>query len=171
MMKNMMFINSWYESEHESAAMWSLYGNQGSNIAIISDAKRLHDALFNDDVEQSVFCGRVKYLDYEKEVIKLHSAAASHNAFNTFLRKRKSFEHEHEVRLMTLFSGEGATVDQNNKPNGLDIKVSLPTLVSSILVSPSASPWFVDAVKDVVAKYGLSPGLVSKSSFNDGPLY
>ena len=53
------YINCWYLSEHESAAMWRLYGGAEAGIAIRSTYSRLQHAF--RDVVEPVHVGLVQY--------------------------------------------------------------------------------------------------------------
>src|SRR5215470_12532868 len=83
------FISSWHLNERESAAMWKLYTRTDESIAIESTFAALRDCLPNN-----VFLGLVKDIDYETEWVP------EGNFFYPFLHKRKSFEHEREVRAI-----------------------------------------------------------------------
>ncbi len=164
--KNLVFVNCWHESDHESAAMWKLYGNEGSNVALVTTVERL-SAAFKDSTKPEIMCGRVKYLDYAKDNIPMG------NALTPFLRKRKSFSFESEVRLLVLDAPEGEElkITPDHKPAGIDVKAHLPTMIVSVLISPKSPTWFVNTVKDVTQKYGLNPDMVVRSQFDEGPLY
>src|SRR5690348_8918219 len=92
MLRKSISINCWYANSYESAAMWKMYAGVGDSIAIRSSVGRLQDALSKDS--RRVFIGKIKYIDYRKDSIELG------NIFSPYLRKRKSFEHESEVRLI-----------------------------------------------------------------------
>jgi hypothetical protein len=83
------YINCWHENLYESEAMWKLYTvslNQG--IAIKTTYKRLYQSLGG---EPHISIGRVNYMDYEKSFAGIN---------DSFWFKRKSFEHEKEVRAV-----------------------------------------------------------------------
>jgi len=171
-MKNTLFANCWHEADYESAAMWRLYGEEGFNLALVSTVDKISHAL-QAEKRYKVFCGRVKYVDYKKDFI------AVGNALTPFLRKRKSFAFEAEVRLLIWNvpvhqkRGKGkvdAPTFARHKMSGLDATVTLPDLLHKVLVSPRAPDWYVNVIREVTAKYGLSPGLVTRSTFNEGPL-
>lgn len=162
-----MFVNCWHENEHESAAMWKLYGQYGSNIALITTVEMLRSSMA-DDQEVKIYCGRVKYIDYRKDAID------PRNAFNYVIHKRKSFSHEREVRLVSMhmpLQKDGPVFDDPAARGGLDIKVDLKKLISAILVSPKAPTWYVAAITEVCEKLGVDKGLVRKSDLDEAPLW
>ena len=161
------YINCWHMNEHESAAMWELYGTRGQSIAIQSTYRTLR-ALMPVKQSQSgrpyeghVDIGLVQYLDYGKDPMpQLYS-------FDPFLRKRKSYAHENEVRLFYQSPTKSGSIEKNSsgqyefKPKdgevvvsqaGIDIEVNLERLIHKIYVSPDSPGWFRDLVISVLVQ-------------------
>ena len=89
------------------------------------------------------------------------------NAFNPFLHKRRSFEHEREVRAIHWISSEkGFAQDVCDTGIYSDIDVSL--LIKGVIVAPYADSWFLELVKSVAIRYGLEAP-VNKSSLAGEP--
>lgn len=131
------FINCWHENPFESEAMWKLYTkNMTEGIAIQTTYDKLYRAL---DRNPSVSIGRVKYIDYSQKFAGINES---------FWFKRKSFEHEKEVR---------AIYKDFNADNefGIPLKVNIRTLINKLYVSPTAQDWFVNVVKDTMGKFEL----------------
>jgi hypothetical protein len=157
-------INCWHMNEHESAAMWRLYLKSDEGIAIQSTYSNLKKSFIDDE---SIFVGKVKYIDYELEHIN------SGNILEPFVHKRKSFEHEREVRCVVtkLPRREGAldlsidTIDY-----GVNIRVDIETLVLRVFVAPSAPEWFSELVSAVISRYGYKFP-VSHSRLNEEPVF
>lgn len=163
-------INSWNMSEFESAAMWKLYVASNEGVAIQSTFKRLAKC-FDSYTENPVFIGMVKYIDYEREWLP------EGNSFYPFMHKRKSFEHEHELRAIiqripTKKNGESLMMDlaQEIFKTGAYVAVNLDALVERIFVSPASPTWFSDLVKSIVTKYNLSKEVVH-SSLDSSPVF
>ena len=131
-------VNCWHEGDHESAAMWKLYGE---HIAIRSTSDRFCRSFVCED---DIYVGRVLYVDYETADINLN------NLFNLFLHKRNNFEHEREVRAMTSVK-EGATAAWSGQYYAVDVEV----LIEKVVVAPYADEWFVELVQAVAENYGL----------------
>lgn len=149
--KKRTFVSCWHESEHESEAMWRLYSSYLENaVAIRTSCEKLYKALGCDP---SISIGRVQYIDLSKEYACVNDA---------FWRKRKSFEHEREVRALTM--------DCECKAVGKIVPCELSTLLEEVFVSPKAPVWFVDLVNDVNEKYGLQVK-VSASELNEEPFF
>jgi hypothetical protein len=89
---NWLCVSCWHMNEHESAAMWKLYSQSSDAICIQTTFEKLAFEL-----PDFVYAGMVDYIDYELGTI------SQDNIFNRFLRKRKSFEHERELRALMIF--------------------------------------------------------------------
>ncbi len=134
--KKSTFINCWHENEHESEAMWRLYSSFLENaIAVRTSYKSLYHALGRNP---SINIGRVKYIDFQKSYAGVNDA---------FWYKRKSFEHEKEVRAILK--------DMNCPDKGKIVPCDLSILIEEVFVSPSAPSWFTQLVNDVNEKYGI----------------
>ncbi|KAF5430684.1 hypothetical protein C5S39_07300 [Candidatus Methanophagaceae archaeon] len=111
--------------------------------------------------------GTVKYIDYETEWLP------ERYSFNPFLHKRKSFEHERELRaIIQKFPTKGDEIDLTQEifDIGAYINVDLYTLIEKIFISPTAPKWFNDVVKSIVNKYDLEKEVI-QSSLAEGPVY
>ena len=157
-------VNCWHWSEYESAAMWSAYAREQYGIAIRTDFKRLCDS-FTDEVD--IFVGRVHYVDYNKTLIP------EENVLSAYLHKRKSFEHEREVRAVImevpLVEDNGIVQPSPDIPEyGRYCTVNLGTLIQQVVVSPLAPEWFADLVESVASRYGLGAA-VGRSTLAENP--
>lgn len=145
-------ISCWHCNDFESEAMWKLYsGNITNAVAIKTTYHKLYQALGEDPY---IDIGKVKYIDYRKQFADI--------GYGAFWYKRKSFEHEHEVRA--LF--------RNYKNNGMGIphQVNLEILIENVYVSPYAPEWFAEVVRDVVRKYELNKPVLY-STMTEKPFY
>ena len=132
------FINCWYESKYESEAMWKLYTSAlDQGIAIKTTYKKLYLSL-NRSPDISI--GKINYIDYSKNFAGIN---------DSFWYKRKSFEHEREVRA--VIKDFGATEEF-----GKVIPVKLEILIDRVYLSPTSQSWFRELVEDVMIKYKLN---------------
>lgn len=143
------YISCWHANDFESAAMWDLYSKNDASIAIettYADLKKL--------LPENAMIGMVNYIDYDKDIFPLN------NTFYPFTHKRKSFEHEREVRFLiqnlplnsekNMLEFEGAVT-----PNVVSIDVNLNSFVKRIHLSPRSPEWMLNLLKDVVGKYSI----------------
>jgi hypothetical protein len=103
--KTHYFVNCWHMNEVESAAMWRVYGQAGG-IAIQSTKVRLMSAFDSEGATVSI--SPVTYLDYSLDdlmniPIRNSGLPEQYKLMITpeLCFKRKSFEHERELRVMT----------------------------------------------------------------------
>jgi hypothetical protein len=156
------FISCWHMNIGESAAMWDLYGRDGSSIALRTSYNKLRDAL-----PSHVYLGMVNYIDFEKDFV------AVDNAMNPVMHKRRSFEHEMEVRAVIPHLGdvsENYKLDHELTEFGLTIPFDMNASVDEIHLSPEAKPWFVRLLQETNAKLGITPPL-TKSSLYDAVIF
>jgi len=154
------FVNSWYCNEHESAAMWSQYLKTQEGIAIQSSYRRLSESLerYNDF---DVHIGMVNYIDYELDPIPLGNIIAP------VMCKRKSFEHERELRavIWTIEHGKndwGATNRFKDVP-GLYVTVNIAKLVERVFVAPTGPVWVRELIDSLIKRFGYSIPAVQSS--------
>ncbi len=55
------YVNCWHAADHESVAMWKIYGAPGAGVAIVSNGARLETAL--DANDEQLHLGAVRYRD------------------------------------------------------------------------------------------------------------
>jgi hypothetical protein len=161
------FLNCWHLSEIESAGMWQLYAPRDGGIAVQSTFDRLVRSFPNDDDGLfQVHIGTVNYINYDRDSIP------DGNAFVPFLHKRKSFEHEHEVRaiIQPVFPGSEAITDSQPFADGILVEVDLSVLVDRIFVSPTSPQWFFELVGSISAKYCISAP-IHRSDLERDPVY
>jgi len=150
--RNYTFLSCWHENEFESEGMWYLYSKDRSNaIAVRTTHERLYFAL---DKDPDIHIGRVNYIDFNKQFTETNSE---------YWFKRASFSHEREVRAITI------NIEEKGKV-GIYKSVDLDLLIERIFISPQASDWFVDLIKDVNSKYGIEKE-ISHSELSKKPFY
>ncbi len=146
-----ILINCWHQSTHESAAMWRLYSREEDGIAIKTDFDSFKNSFTCD---QSIYIGSVSYVDYKSYFIP------ERNNFSRYLHKRKSFEHEHEVRAISSRfpnpdNDEISMQLYHDRISGAYYEVDLSLLIQDVIVAPFAQEWFLELVKSVTTRYNL----------------
>ena len=158
------FINCWHENDFESEAMWKIYTQSNpEGIAIQTTYERL-----KNEVERLPFIkiGRVSYVDYSKG-LKVPDSL--------FWYKRKSFEHEKEVRVMSECPPKESIAVFESKHPGKRLtrmvhSISLENLIENVYVSPYADNWFAELVREELQKHHLSIEPIH-SALNAKPIY
>jgi len=151
------YVCSFHMNSLESAALWSIYSKEMQGVAIQSTFSRLCNC-FHIEPEHEVHIGKVKYIDYSTETIPV-----SKNVCTPIIHKRKSFEHEKELRAVILFpsaiySGEGVKIKEiiDDLPKGLSVRVDLDILIERIYIAPTSPLWIKELLTSILEKYEMN---------------
>jgi hypothetical protein len=164
-MKKTAYVNCWHMNEAESAAMWKLYTSHHQSVAV----KSSYD-LISETLPSECFIGCVEYIDYSRAVISVD------NAYNYLNRKRLSFAHERELRVVVwdpqilnrVLKSEG--VVDVPMDSGRVFPIDISNVITEVYLSPDSDNLLFDVVERECRKYGiLAP--VLKSGVNAPPAY
>ena len=182
--RELVLINPWHYNEYESAAMWNLYSHENAGIAIQSTTRKLSKC-FNDNKEDTIWIGKVQYLDFSKD-----GTNEWDNLIQAFVTKRKSFEYENEIRAVTCLPADDnlstdSLVETANREEdfffssssskarvinpreltekGKYVSADLQTLIEKVYIAPYAEPWFEEVLESLLSKYELNTTAVTKS--------
>jgi hypothetical protein len=133
-------ISSWHINEYESFAMWQIFTQNSEGLAIQSTIGRLQKAL-KPETNLKQYIGQVNYIDYKKEYIPFD------DLFFPFLFKRKSFQYEREVRIISDTSDNAITIN-----DGIKINVDISQLIDKIYIHPKSENWYKNLVIELVSK-------------------
>jgi hypothetical protein len=136
-------ISSWHTNEYESFAMWQIFTKNQEGLAIQSTIGRLKEALQPENHTKQ-FIGEVNYIDYKKEHIPFD------DNFFPFLFKRKSFQYEREVRIITDVTEQNISIN-----DGLKINVDINALIEKIYIHPKSENWYKKLVIELVTQLGF----------------
>jgi hypothetical protein len=88
------------------------------------------------------------------------------------MHKRRSYEHEREVRAIFQDWPEGLEEPQEEQNHpGRFIAVDLSHLIRQVYIAPAAPAWFGSLVQAVTKRYGLPEVIVTQSELDAGPVY
>ncbi len=155
------YINCWHMNDWESAAMWSQYNFSNEGIAITSTYSKIKSCL--DLSDERIFLGKVVYLDYEKEVVP------EGNMLNGTIHKRKSYEHEKELRAV-IVDLKDVLNPSANSAKGKKIKVDLNNLIETVYISPTSPIWMHSLVESISRKFLLHCE-VKQSNIFSSPIF
>ena len=133
-------VSSWHINEYESFAMWQIFTQNNEGLAIQSTIGRLQKAL-KPEINYSQFIGEVNYIDYKKEYIPFD------DMFFPFMFKRKSFQYEREVRIISDLSENAIKIN-----DGIKIDVDVNQLIEKIYIHPKSENWYKKLVIELVSK-------------------
>ena len=136
-------ISSWHINEYESFAMWQIFTQNSEGLAIQSTIRRLQKAL-EPEKNLKQYIGQVNYIDYKKEYIPFD------DMFFPFLFKRKSFQYEREVRIISDTSDTKLTIN-----DGIKINVDISQLIDKIYIHPKSENWYKNLVIQLVSQLGF----------------
>ena len=171
-------VSCWHVQAFESAAMWGLYARNDAGLAVRSTFARLTQSLApytGSDAQQldysiaprclHVGAGLVDYIDFA-------DAGTAADLQRLPYLKRRSFEHERELRLVCRANPYmGDPTDETVFPAGGDyVPVDLAQLIEAVFVAPQAPAWFADAVRSLLAQFG-GRCEVRQSSLAQDPVY
>jgi len=147
--KTKIMISCWHLSSYESAAMWKLYGQANEAICITTKFAKLKNQL-----SKEAKIGLVQYVDHKRAWVP------ENNIYYPYMFKRKSFEHEKEIRALI----DSDVLLQNDSllqaDYGYKHRVDLNILIDKIYVDPLANEWFYELVKQVVVRYKIKAPVV-----------
>ncbi|MES2805895.1 MAG: hypothetical protein V4652_10070 [Bacteroidota bacterium] len=136
-------ISSWHINEYESFAMWQIFTQNSEGLAIQSTIGRLQESLI-PETNFNQYIGEVNYIDYKKEHIPFD------DMFFPFLFKRKSFQYEGEVRIITDIGKSEIKINE-----GLKINVDINQLIEKIYIHPKSENWYKNLVIQLVKQLGF----------------
>lgn len=163
-LKSTHYVNCWHMNDSESAAMWKLYTSHHQSVCVQSNYKLLATLL-----PDSCFAGCVKYIDYETDEIP-HG-----NILNNINYKRRSFEHERELRAVfwktdALNYNDPLKLLKDDLPRGKCVPIAINDLIESVYVNPSSDDVLFDVVSGICEQYRLQAPVL-KSGVNAPPAY
>ena len=145
------YVNCWHLNNYESEAMWKTYAPGDATIGIRTTLGNLKKS-FNKEFKFNVYLGSIRYIDYENDMLLMQ------NLLEPLLHKRKSFEHEKEIRAIinTLLLNPGGVIAAEQWPNhGINVDINLQCLLQTIFISPSSQAWYRDIIEQTLSVYGL----------------
>ena len=162
-------VNCWHANDGESEAMWRLYADNGKAVAIETSIDALKESIQCRESEHRVHIYPVKYLDFFDKAPKPSDCVVEGHL--TPLLKRRSYQHENEVRA---FIGRVPKDIQESgnieywQPTPIRLPVDVGILVKRVYVSPYASDPFESSVTNICELLGLHTGVVEPSKLLAG---
>ena len=112
--------------------------------------------------------GRVNYLDFKNDAYRLPDV----NALILPFLKRKSFEHEREVRILAWHPNKIGPPDPDTSlPDGIELPVALHELIEALYISPEAPTWLSVYIVELLRRFGLPNLPVMQSTLYDKHVY
>lgn len=155
-----LYVNCWCMKHGESEALWRLYGSNEGGVALRATYSRLAESLPDGSK-----IGVVRYVDYAK--VKQWDG----NLFSYAMHKRIAFEHESEVRVVTL----PPTLQRDHlggerSPRGYRVPIDLSNAIDMIVISPYTPKWVSDAIENMLRELRVDIP-VFQSEMSVSPFY
>ena len=160
LLRKTVYASCWSLRESKSEALWKLYCDQHDGIVI----KTKYGKLKKQTLGKYNSIGKIQYIDYRTDTFEY-----SHTV-SPFMYKRKPFDFESEVRIVTGFE----LYDEIDEPFPIHmvINISAEDLIDEIRVYPFSTIEYFDKVHSLIKNYSvkLSKKIIM-SELSDLPLY
>ena len=158
--RTLVTINSWHHNSHENYAMWKIYARGDYGLAIQTTSERLKRCFHA--TEKPVFIGKVNYYNESCEPIPFGDELIP------FLRKRRIYEYENEVRCCYVIPQEAQefTWQEQDNYDGIFVNVDLDTLIERIYISPYSPKWIRDIIAGVNEKFNIEKEIIHSRVFD-----
>lgn len=147
-LRESVYVNCWSLGVNDNMALWELYGKSDASVAITTTVGHLRNELEVSSLPGTTSVCKVEYIKHWRDP-KISIIPYS----NVFRYKVVAYDFEREVRI--IHDRLEQNFKKSEKEIGVFLNVRLDRLLRSIVVSPSAQPWFIDLVKDVTQRYGI----------------
>lgn len=152
-------VSCFNAAEHESNAMWHVYGKGANCVALTTSLGELKEC-FGPFVDYDVFIGQIEYIDYSKTIMN------EANYLLPLLHKSPFYSYENEIRCLILDDGDNSLFDDHepsplvqlhSEPStpfsrGAYVPIDLNKLLKEIVIGPHAEEWFIETVQDILHK-------------------
>jgi hypothetical protein len=161
--RELTVVNCWFLDENESQKMWDEYVGVVGGVAVKSTVRKLATFIGVSEDPHVSQIGKVKYVKLESYEMPTHLA---HQAHERAFIKDQRFEHEQEIRIVTMSFKSPCCVsmkgipyteeecsgkNMNNFENpGLYIMVQRQGLIDEIVLAPNSEDWFCNLVERIV---------------------
>lgn len=149
------FLNCWHINDSETRHMWDTYASRKLGVSIQSDFNRLCESL--DKIEEKIYIAAV---EYDQQIL------STDNLFHPYFSKRKQFKFDQELRCLIW----DRVVPPKEPRSGISFEIDLKILIENVIVTPGTAQYEIDAIKDMIKKYGYS-FQVNASSLDEPPPY
>lgn len=157
--KEFVTINSWHVNTTENYAMWKIYATGEYGLAIQTTFGKLKEA-FNAS-EKDILISRVQYCE-DQDDFDDHT-----NTLVPYIRKRKIYEYENEVRCLYVVDEHTANFQwqEQDKYDGIFIDVELETLIEKVYISPYSPKWIREIIDGINSKFSIDKQILHSAVF------
>lgn len=135
----------------ESDALWRIYSSQEEGLMIRTTVEKF---LKIKDIKRGMLAPVIYYRDLQAGIEKLSTMTDYVEPFAEAFLKREAFEHEKEVRLVTM-NDERCLGVRLEKPSHIHIKLDPFVFIDNITIDPRADGWYVDTLQRYCKRAGF----------------
>lgn len=140
------YVSCWTIGARDNMALWQLFGNVKTSVAVTSTVDRLLRCGF--DWNRRMHLHKVRYVDHRR--VRTYVMGAFTDPLQY---KSDAYKFERELRV--ILPQQDAGWEEN--PMGIRLAIpDLDTLVRSIVIAPEADSGFIEAVRELCKRYDLS---------------
>lgn len=147
----------------ESDALWRIYSVQEEGIMIQTSVSKFR--LF-----EAISCGMlapvVYYRDLLEGIQQLDGDSDYIEPFAGAFLKRRAFEHEQEVRLVTV-NDERCLGLRHPNHSYIETRLDAVEFINEITIDPRASDWYIDAIQRYCKRAGFKIKPIRSSLYSD----
>lgn len=161
-MSKLNLVSCFSIADHESNAMWHVYGKGANCVALTTTLGELKEC-FGPFVDYDVLIGQIEYIDYSKALLD------ESNYLLPLLHKAPFYSYEREIRCLIMDNGDNSLFDdhepspwanlmgESSRPysRGTYVPVDISKLLKGVVIGPRADEWFIETVQDVLHTYGV----------------
>lgn len=158
-----VYVNCWTLGADDNMALWLLYGKSPTSVAVTTTVAHMKQASCSWwGPSGRVHLRKVEYIEHRLDP-KINIVPYS----QIFSYKQSAYTFEKEVRIILDRFDE--TFKLSKKEDRILFPIDPSQFIQSIVVSPQASKSFLELVKDVTGKYGVTSP-VKFSKLEDEPI-
>ena len=155
------FISCWHINNDENMAMWALYGNRTTGLAIQTTVGLLEKNIKQMNIEPVTELERENRYRSKPHSFHFKKVRYKHaedvkgqlDYSKPFFIKRPHFAHEQEARI--CLNNYSATNPTKDTPKGYKLNININELIETIIIHPDSPDWFMGVIKSIVNKYDV----------------
>ncbi|WP_017416061.1 DUF2971 domain-containing protein [Clostridium tunisiense] len=137
--------------EGVSDALWRIYSREDEGILIQTTVEKFS---LIKEINFGMLSPVIYYENLNQVSKKLTDGDVKKNDLIQGLFKRKAFEHEKEVRLITL--RDYVTCNSNNQRcSRIEVNLNPLEFIEKIIIDPRAKEWYVETIKEYCKRLGF----------------
>ncbi len=143
------YINCWTLSAIDNMALWQIYSNTSTGIAITTTKEKLIQECLNFASNIHIELLKVQYINHFNNPDMVISSYTDPLRF-----KHKAYGYEKEIRVVVDVSIKKPP--DSEQSGGIEIPVNINNLIRSVVICPEAKDWFCEQIHDLAKRYKLN---------------